>query len=130
MVTKGQLIDVKGNLSSQIDVIVLKPSYPAALHHKRKYLLAGVAAAFECKLTLTKAGIFSAIESAAGAKRLSNRSEGTPYRELLGTQKNPFLEVTSLRRTHAMLGSTPDSARVVVIGRPQALRTGCSSWRI
>lgn len=28
IVTKGQLIDIHGNLSPQVDIIILKPSYP------------------------------------------------------------------------------------------------------
>jgi hypothetical protein len=63
VVTKGHLIDEQGTLSPQIDVIVLKPSYPPSLHNKKKYLLAGVAAAFECKLTLRDRDIGRASES-------------------------------------------------------------------
>jgi len=83
VVTKGQLIDESGKLSPQVDVIVLKPSYPSALHHRKKYFIAGVAAVLECKLTLKKADIAKALRTAAAVKRLSRTSEGTPYRELV-----------------------------------------------
>lgn len=81
--TKGQLIDHNGALSPQVDVVVLKPTYPSALHHKKKYFIAGVAAVFECKLTLKKADIGEALSAAAIIKRMSNHGEGSPYRELM-----------------------------------------------
>jgi hypothetical protein len=83
VVTKGQLIDEDGDLSPQIDVIVLKPAYPMALHHRKKYLIAGVAAAFECKLTLKKTHIEQAIATSAAVKRLSGSEKGSPYKELV-----------------------------------------------
>ncbi|WP_125181973.1 DUF6602 domain-containing protein [Thiohalobacter thiocyanaticus] len=83
VVTKGQLIDGKGQLSPQVDVIVLKPSYPAALHHKKKYFIAGVAAVFECKLTLKRADLSKATATCVAIKRLSGVREGTPYKELM-----------------------------------------------
>jgi len=83
VVTHGQLLDSRGNLSPQIDVLVLKPSYPPSMHTKKKYLLAGVAAAFECKLTLRKSDLKSALENIATIKRMVPSASGTPYRELL-----------------------------------------------
>jgi hypothetical protein len=83
VVTKGHLIDEQGTLSPQIDVIVLKPSYPPSLHNKKKYLLAGVAAAFECKLTLRDRDIGRAVETGVCIKRMSHVRTGTPYRELV-----------------------------------------------
>ena len=82
VVTKGQLLSSDGTLSPQIDVLVLKPTYPRSLHHKKKYLLAGVAAAFECKLTLKKHHVLKAVETASLIKRMTLPSEGTPYRKL------------------------------------------------
>lgn len=46
VVTKGRLISHNGTTSPQVDVIVLKPSYPPKLLDKKLYLAAGVAAAF------------------------------------------------------------------------------------
>jgi hypothetical protein len=77
------LLSSDGILSPQVDVLVLKPSYPAALHHKKKYLATGVAAAFECKLTLRKAHIFEAMKNAAEIKRMTRMRLGTPYCELV-----------------------------------------------
>jgi hypothetical protein len=82
VVTKGQLLSSDGSLSPQIDVLVLKPSYPRALHHRKKYLVAGVAAAFECKLTLKRDHIIKSVQTAARVKRMARPSDGTPYREL------------------------------------------------
>jgi hypothetical protein len=52
VVTKGRLIGYQTEVSRQVDVIVLKPSYPRRLRSTKLYLAAGVAAAFECKTTL------------------------------------------------------------------------------
>jgi hypothetical protein len=108
VVTKGQLVDESGNLSPQVDVIVLKPSYPNALHHKKKYFLAGVAAAFECKLTLKKAGIAKAIQTAAAIKRLAGSKQGTPYQELVS---GPIVGI--LAHAHAWKGSDIDAIKTV-----------------
>ena len=54
VVTKGRIIGHDGVPSGQVDVIVLKGTYPKGLIDKNEkmYLAAGVAAAFECKNTL------------------------------------------------------------------------------
>ena len=52
VVTKGRIISHDGRTSPQIDILVLKSSYPKKLESKKIYLAAGVAAAFECKVTL------------------------------------------------------------------------------
>jgi hypothetical protein len=49
--TKGRLLSHDGSMSPQIDVLVLKPSYPLKLLEKKIWLADGVAAAFECKTT-------------------------------------------------------------------------------
>ncbi len=54
VVTKGRVIGQNGEVSPQVDVIVLWPSYPPFLLNKKLYLAAGIAAAFECKLTFRK----------------------------------------------------------------------------
>lgn len=90
VVTKGRILSVDGEASPQVDVIVLKPSYPPALRNKKVYLAAGVAAAFECKTTLRKGHIKAAVDTAASIQRLAHpeppRStrHGTPYMELHG----------------------------------------------
>ena len=52
VVTKGRVIAPDGKASPQVDVLVLKGVYPKKLLNRKMYLSAGVAAAFECKLTL------------------------------------------------------------------------------
>jgi len=82
VVTKGRILDHAGNASKQIDVLVLKPSYPRKLLDKKLYLASGVAAAFECKLTLTSEHVKSAFETCSYLKRLYPKRLGTPYKEL------------------------------------------------
>ncbi|SIS99627.1 hypothetical protein SAMN05421759_10935 [Roseivivax lentus] len=54
VVTKGRVIGSDGAASPQCDVVVLWPSYPKFLLDKKMYLASGVAAVFECKLTLRR----------------------------------------------------------------------------
>jgi len=88
VVTKGRILSVDGDASPQIDIIVLKPSYPPALRNKKMYLAGGVAAAFECKTTLKKAHVTQAIDTAREVQRLAHPSaprssrQGSPYVEL------------------------------------------------
>ena len=82
VVTKGRLISDKGTPSPQVDIVVLKPSYPLKLRDKKLYLAAGVAAAFECKTTLIAANIKKAVETCISVKSLFHERIGTPYREL------------------------------------------------
>jgi len=82
VVTKGQILSHSGETSPQIDVLVLKPSYPIRLVNKKKYLAAGVAAAFECKNTLTTKHIKEATIASAKISKFFESREGTPYREL------------------------------------------------
>ena len=82
VVTKGRVISQDGVTSPQIDVLVLKGSYPKKLLNKKLYLAAGVAAAFECKTTLKVSHIAEAMENSAKIKRLYSERSGTPYKEL------------------------------------------------
>ena len=82
VVTKGQIIGHDGVTSGQVDVIVLKGTYPKALINKKKYLAAGVAAAFECKNTLRANHIDKAVRTSADLKSLYPIREGSPYKEL------------------------------------------------
>jgi hypothetical protein len=82
VVTKGQILSLEGTLSHQVDVLVLRPSYPKKLPTKKKYLAAGVIAAFECKNTLKAAHITSAVERAVEIRSLLPVRTGTPYQEL------------------------------------------------
>ena len=82
VVTKGRIISHDGRTSPQIDVIVLKDTYPERLVTKKLYLAAGVAASFECKTTLKAAHISKAMETSATIKNLFTPRKGTPYKEL------------------------------------------------
>lgn len=86
VVTKGRIMNAKGECSPQVDVLVLSPYYPPALIEKKEYLGAGVLAAFECKLTLEAHHIQKAIETARDiARLLPVERERTPFHELYST---------------------------------------------
>ena len=82
VVTKGRIIGFDGTTSPQMDVIVLRPSYPPSLRGKKHYLVGGVAAAFECKLTLTAQHVYQSIDASVKIRRLLHPRQGDPYREL------------------------------------------------
>lgn len=82
IVTKGRIISQDGRTSPQVDVLVLKDVYPEKLLNKKLYLAAGVAAAFECKTTLTAADIEKTVKNCVKIKDLYPVREGTPYKEL------------------------------------------------
>lgn len=52
--------------SGEIDLIVLRPDYPAHLKDEAAILISGVAAAFSCKLTLRRRDIVDAINQNDG----------------------------------------------------------------
>lgn len=82
VVTKGRILTDSGYASPHIDILVLYPSYPRILLDKKLYLSGGVAAAFECKTTLTAAHVKEAVEPSSELKRSLPRREGSPYKEL------------------------------------------------
>jgi hypothetical protein len=82
VVTKGRIISQEGVTSPQVDVLVLNGTYPRKLLNKKLYLAAGVAAAFECKITLKASHVDEAIENCTKIKSLCPKRTGTPYREL------------------------------------------------
>jgi hypothetical protein len=82
VVTKGRIISEQGVTRPQIDVLVLNGAYPKKLLHKKLYLAAGVAAAFECKTTLKASHIAEAVENCVKIKSLYPNRTGTPYKEL------------------------------------------------
>lgn len=82
VVTKGRILTDSGYTSPQIDVLVLFPSYPQILLDKKLYLSGGVAAAFECKTTLTAAHVKEAVKTSAELKAALPKQEGSPYKEL------------------------------------------------
>jgi hypothetical protein len=80
--TKGRVMFPDGRCSRQMDVLVLKPSYPPGLLDKKLYLAGGVAAAFECKLTLKASHVREAVQKAAKLRKGLPARYGTPRREL------------------------------------------------
>ncbi|MDE0636113.1 MAG: hypothetical protein OXI43_09740 [Candidatus Poribacteria bacterium] len=82
VVTRGRIINSKGILSPQVDVLVLKESYPEKLTEINHYISSGVVAAFECKLTLKANHIKETIEKSKIIKELYEPRKGTPYKEL------------------------------------------------
>jgi len=83
VVTKGRIMNTDGDCGPQVDVLVLRPSYPKPLLNKKEYLEGGVLAAFECKLTLTAAHVRDAVQNSVRIRRLSRpERKGTPYKEL------------------------------------------------
>jgi hypothetical protein len=82
VITKGRILFEDGSSSPQIDVLVLKPSYPYGLRNEKYIFAGGVVAAFECKLTLRGDHVKSAFQTASVIKRKARVQFGTPYDEL------------------------------------------------
>ncbi|APA96620.1 DUF6602 domain-containing protein [Nocardia seriolae] len=104
IVTKGRLLGVDGRCSPQIDVIVLNPSYPQRLSSKKVYLASGVAAAFECKITLEAGHLKEAARTAGLVRELAGGRSGSPYRELFSP---PIYGLLSHSHVWQNPGSTP-----------------------
>ena len=84
VVTKGRILSRDGVASPQVDIIVLHPHYPKKLLEKKLYLAGGVAATFECKITLRPEHIKKFFKNATEIRsHLPIRTE-TPYKELHG----------------------------------------------
>ncbi len=82
VVTKGRVVFPDRSASAQIDVLLLKGSYPPRLLTKKLYLSTGVVAAFECKNTLTAAHVRESVETAASIKDKIARPAGSLQQEL------------------------------------------------
>lgn len=82
VVTKGRIITELGWVSPQVDVLVLIPSYPRILLDRKLFLSGGIAAAFECKITLRAMHIKTAVENSAKIRRNLPKRLGTPFKEL------------------------------------------------
>jgi hypothetical protein len=82
VVTKGRIINPRGETSPQIDVLVLSGSYPQKLLNKKLYLGAGVLAAFECKTTLKASHVDDVVRKCKLIKNLYYPRIGTPFGEL------------------------------------------------
>jgi hypothetical protein len=82
VVTKGRIIFPDGTATPQIDILVLRGTYPLRLLTKKLYLSSGVVAAFECKNTLTAKHITDAAATAALLKSNFYIRRGTLQAEL------------------------------------------------
>lgn len=82
VVTKGRIVFPDRSASAQVDVLVLRASYPPRLLNKKLYLSSGVVAAFECKNTLTAAHVREATRTAAAIKTRISGSPGSLQGEL------------------------------------------------
>ncbi len=83
IVTKGRIINSKGETSPQVDVLVLKPEYPFGLLNKKLYLADAVLAAFECKLTLKATDLMKLYNNSVKIRSLlSHNLKPTIYDEI------------------------------------------------
>jgi len=82
VVTKGRILDVNGNASPQLDIIVLSPYYPKQLLDCKLYLAGGVVAAFECKITLRRTHIKNLMETSRKLSDLTLKENGSPRKDL------------------------------------------------
>jgi len=108
VVTKGRIIGVDGQRTPQIDVLVLKPSYPMSMLSTKLYLAAGVACAFECKMTLKAQHITEAVKTSVTVKSLFQPRFGTPYTEL----HSPIV-YGLLAHSHIWQGANSDPRRTI-----------------
>jgi uncharacterized protein DUF6602 len=82
VITKGRILFPDGSSSPQVDLLVLKASYPRGLRNEKYIFAGGVIAAFECKLTLRNEDVGRAFEVASKIKQKAPTRVGTPYDEL------------------------------------------------
>jgi uncharacterized protein DUF6602 len=82
--TKGRIVAANGSASRQIDVLVLSPSYPVGLLDIKTYVAAGVLAAFECKITLRREHIETAMKIAAELSDLVQADQFMEHRIIYG----------------------------------------------
>lgn len=87
VVTRKYVVGPRGE-SNEVDVIVLKPDYPAHLQDEPSILISGIAAAFSSKLTLRKAHITEAIEQKQLLLDIAGDQGGSAREALQG--KFPF----------------------------------------
>lgn len=81
--TKGRIMVPNGWSGGQVDVVVHNRSYPRRLREKKMHLAGGVAAVFECKLTLRPGDITRAVKKCAELKAALPKRYGSPYKELV-----------------------------------------------
>ena len=82
VVTKGRIISRDGRISQKVDVLVLKRAHSEKVLDKSLYSADCVAAAFDCKTTLSIEHIVRTMKACTEIKGLYPTRVGTPYREL------------------------------------------------
>jgi hypothetical protein len=82
--TKGRIISSTGETSGQVDVVVLRPSYPNGLLSSKLYLATGVLAAFECKRTLRRENIKAAVKAGIRIKKLARSDQRVNHQIIYG----------------------------------------------
>ena len=82
VVTKRRIISRDGRISREVDVLVLKRGTSQKMLDKNLCLAGCVAAAFDCKTTLSVGHIVEAVKTSTEIKSLYPTRIGTPYREL------------------------------------------------
>lgn len=80
--TKGRILNRDGKASRQVDVVVLYPEYPPQLLDQKLFIADGVAAAFECKLTLRASHLKKILTNAVAIRELLPMRLGTPRKEI------------------------------------------------
>lgn len=97
VVTRKYIIPEHGEEAFEMDVLVLRPSYPKRLRDRVDILAGGVAAAFSVKLTLDADGLKDAVTKAAQLRRvLEPRAARTLRSEFV-----PAFPVGVLAHSHA-----------------------------
>lgn len=83
VVTRRYIVGPGGE-TNEVDVLLLKPTYPSPLREQRSVMSSGVAAAFSCKLTLRKRDLREAITQKALINNVAGRSNHTAKDTLRG----------------------------------------------
>jgi hypothetical protein len=137
VVTKGRIAGRDGRLSRQMDVVVLRDTYPPELAKKKIYLAGGVLAAFECKLTLRKADLEDAAEKGRSLRELTGPRRGETIREelmppiLYGVlaHSSEGLHGTKIPETlHALLDKTSHPREALDVVTVADLGTWSNMW--
>jgi hypothetical protein len=100
VVGTGQLIDSKGSLSNQIDIVIYRSSFPIfrTLGSSDVFLLEGVVATIEVKSTLSRSELNNAVDNCVSVKSLSPCYDVASVREYCDRHQLQF----------AIEGSLPD----------------------
>lgn len=80
IVTRKYIVPEEGDDAFEMDVVVLSPGYPKALHGREELIAGGVSAAFSVKLTATAAGLEDAVDRARRLRRGLCRGSARPER--------------------------------------------------